>query len=85
MQIKSMVILAAALAAATFVVLAEKPGAQAVVVEAKGPTGAGIGQAVEIQATVTAIDKAKRTVTVKGPRGKTKTLTVARKPGTSTR
>jgi len=78
MQIKSMVILAAALAAAPSVVLAEKPGAQAVVVEAKGPAGAGIGQAVEIQATVTAIDKAKRTVTVKGPRGKTKTLTVGK-------
>jgi hypothetical protein len=33
---------------------------------------------VEIQATVTAIDKAKRTVTVKGPRGNTKTLTVGK-------
>lgn len=78
MHSKSLVILVAALAAAPSVVLAEKPGAQAVVIEAKGPTGAGIGQAVEIQATVTAIDKAKRTVTVKGPQGKTRTLTVGK-------
>jgi hypothetical protein len=48
------------------------------VVEAKSPTGAGIGQAVEIQGTVTAIDKVKRTVTVKGPRGKTRTLAVSK-------
>lgn len=78
MQIKSQLILVAALAAAPSVVLAEEPGAQAVVMEAKGPTGAGMGQAVEIQATVTAIDKAKRTVTVKGPRGKTRTLVVGK-------
>jgi hypothetical protein len=78
MNRESLLIFIAALAAAPSSVLAEKPGAQAVVVEAKGPTGAGIGQAVEIQATVTAIDKAKRTVTVKGPRGKTKTLTVGK-------
>ena len=70
--------LVAALAAAPSVVLAEKPGAEAVVVKAKGPTGAGVGQGVEIQATVTAIDKEKRTVTVKGPRGKIKTLTVGK-------
>jgi hypothetical protein len=75
---KSLMILVAALAAAPTLVLAEKTGAQAVVVEAKGPTGAGIGQAVEIRGTVTAIDKVKRTVTVKGPRGKTKTLTVGK-------
>ena len=78
MQIKPQLILVAALAALPSVVLAEKPGAQAVVMEAKGPTGAGIGQAVEIEATVTAVDKAKRTVTVKGPRGKTKTLAVGK-------
>lgn len=57
--------------------LAEKPRAEAVIVEAKGPTGGGVGQAVEIQAMVTAIDKAKRTVTVKGPQGKTHTLAVS--------
>jgi hypothetical protein len=78
MQIKPKLILVAALAAAPSVALAEDPGAQGVVVESRGPTGAGIGQAVEIQATVTAIDKAKRTVTVKGPGGKTKTLTVGK-------
>ena len=78
MQIKPLVILVAALAAAPSVVLAEKPGAQAVVVEAKGPTGAGVAQAVEIQATVTAVDKAKRTVTVKGPKGNIRTFAVGK-------
>ena len=68
--------LVAVLAAAPSIVLAEKPGASAVMVEARGATGAGLAQAVEIQATVTAIDKANRTVTVKGPQGKTRTLTV---------
>jgi len=33
---------------------------------------------VEVQVTVTAIDKAMRTVTVKGPRGKTKTLKIGK-------
>lgn len=78
MQVKSLVIVVAALAAAPSVVLAEKPGAQAVVVEAKGPTGAGVAQAVEIQATVTAVDKAKRTVTVKGPQGNIRTFAVGK-------
>ena len=78
MQIKPLIVLVAALAAAPSVVLAEKPGAQAVVVEAKGPTGAGIAQAVEIQATVTAVDKAKRTVTVKGPKGNIRTFAVGK-------
>ncbi len=68
--------LVAVLAAAPSIALAEKPGASAVMVEAKSPTGAGVAQAVEIQATVTAIDKAKRTVTVKGPQGKIRTLKV---------
>jgi len=78
MQIKPLVVLVAALAVAPSVVLAEKHGAQAVVVEAKGPTGAGIAQAVEIQATVTAVDKAKRTVTVKGPKGNIRTFAVGK-------
>ena len=78
MQVKSLVFFVAALAAAPSVVLGQQPGAQAVVVEAKGPTGAGIGQAVEIQATVTAIDKANRTVTVKGPQGKLRTFAVGK-------
>jgi hypothetical protein len=78
MQIKPVVVLVAVLAAAPSVVLAEKPGAQAVVVEAKSPTGAGIAQAVEIQATVTAVDKEKRTVTVKGPQGNIRTFAVGK-------
>jgi len=78
MHIKPLVILIAALAATPSIALAEKPAAEAVVVKAKSPTGGGIGQAVEIQATVTAIDKENRTVTVKGPRGNTKTLKVGK-------
>jgi len=78
MQVKSLVIVLTALAAAPSVVLAQQPGAQAVMVEAKGPTGAGVAQAVEIQATVTAVDKAKRTVTVKGPQGKLRTFAVGK-------
>lgn len=70
--------LVAVLAAAPSIVLAEKPGASAVMVEAKSPTGAGVAQAVEIQATVTAIDKAKRTVTVKGPQGNIRTFAVGK-------
>jgi hypothetical protein len=78
MHIKPLVILVAALAATPSIVLAEKPSAEAVVVKAKSPTGGGIGQAVEIQATVTAIDKENRTVTLKGPRGNTKMLTIGK-------
>jgi hypothetical protein len=79
MHNKSLLILVAAMTAASSVVLAEeKPGAKAVVVEAKGPTGAGIGKAVEIQGIVTAIDKGTRTLTVKGPQGNTKTLVVGK-------
>lgn len=78
MQIEPLVILVAALGAAPSFVLAEKPVAEVVVMKAKGPAGAGVGQAVEVQATVTEIDKEKRTVTVKGPRGKTRTLKVGK-------
>jgi hypothetical protein len=69
--------LIAALAAASTAALAEQPSATAVVVEGKSATGGGVGQAVEIQVIVTAIDKAKRTVTVKGPQGKVTTLAVS--------
>lgn len=68
--------LIAALAAAPSLVLAEKPTAEAVVVKARGPAGGGVAQAAEIQATVTAIDKEKRTLTLKGPQGNTRTLKV---------
>jgi hypothetical protein len=78
MQSKSVLILVAAFAAVPAIALAQQPGASAVMMEAKGPTGAGVAQGVEIQATVTAIDKAKRTVTVKGPQGKVRTLTVGK-------
>lgn len=56
---------------------AEKPSADAVVIEAKGPRGAGAAQAVEVQATITAIDKKNRTATLKFPNGKTRTIAVS--------
>ena len=67
----------AALAAVSTSSMAQKPGASAVAVEAKTPTGGAVAQAVEIEATVTAIDKEKRTVTVKGPKGRSAELSVS--------
>jgi hypothetical protein len=74
---KQMYLVLAAIAAASTGAMAEKPAATAVAVEAKGPTGGAVAQAVEIEATVTAIDKAKRTVTLKGPRGNSAELAVS--------
>jgi hypothetical protein len=70
------------LSVATFVaasapVFAAAPGAEAVAVEAKGETGRAMGQAVEIQATITAIDYKNRTATLQFPEGKTRTITVS--------
>jgi hypothetical protein len=78
MRITSLVVIATVLAAAPVLGLAENTGVEAAAVKARGAEGAGAGQAVEIKAEVTAIDKAARTVTLKGPRGKTKTLTVSK-------
>lgn len=78
MRITSLVVVAAALAASPALVLAENAGVEAATVKAKGATGVGAGQAVEIRAEVTAIDKDARTVTLKGPRGKTRTLSVSK-------
>jgi hypothetical protein len=58
-------------------VLAEKPAAAAVAMEAKGETGAAVAQAVEVQATITAIDSKNRTATLQFPNGKTRTFTVS--------
>jgi hypothetical protein len=60
----------------TAVLAADKPSAEAIVVQGKSATGGGVGHAVEIQVIVTAVDKAKRTVTIKGPQGKTRVLAV---------
>lgn len=66
---KHVCLVVAALAAASSVALAaDKPAAGAAIIEAKGPTGGAVAGVVEIEATVTAIDKEKRTVTVKGPK-----------------
>ena len=67
----------AALAAVSAVAQAEKPSASATVIEAKGPTGRAVAGVVEIQATVTAIDREKRTVTLKGPKGNSKVFPVS--------
>jgi Cu/Ag efflux protein CusF len=71
-----MTLVAALVAAPSLVLAEEKPGAQAVVMKAKGPTGAGVAQALEIQGVVTAIDKENRTVTVKGPQGNLRDIKV---------
>lgn len=76
MRTQSYLVLAA-LAAVSTGAMAEKPSASAVAVEAKGPTGAAVAQAVEVQVTVTAIDRDKRTVTVKGPKGNSTELAVS--------
>lgn len=74
---KALCLTLAALAVTSSSAWAQAPRAEAVAIEAKGPTGAAVGQAVEIQATVTAIDKKNRTVTVQGPAGKTRTFAVS--------
>lgn len=55
----------------------DKPVGQAVVVEAKGEKGGAVAAAVEVQATITAIDKKARTATLKFGDGKTRTITVS--------
>jgi hypothetical protein len=41
---------------------------------AQGPNAIGAARAAEITATITAVDKAKRAVTLKGPQGREKTI-----------
>ena len=64
--------LAVALIAATFAAtaLAQKPEAREGAVIASEPGKASVVSAAEISAQVTGIDKATRTVTLKGPKGK---------------
>lgn len=54
----------------------DKPNADAAVLAATGPGKAAIVEAVNISATVEAIDVPGRRVTVKGPKGKVSTLAV---------
>ncbi|MGH8618268.1 MAG: hypothetical protein ACREUW_11300 [Burkholderiales bacterium] len=64
--------LAAALVAATVVTtaVAQKPDAKGGVVVASEPGKAAVVRAIEVSAQVVGIDKATRTVTLKGPEGK---------------
>lgn len=48
-----------------------KPGADAAAVAGVGPGAAATGEVVTVTAVVTAVDKASRTVTLKGPQGNT--------------
>ena len=53
--------------------LAQAQSAQGVV--AKGPGVVGVAKTVDVSATITAIDKKSRAVTLKGPEGREKTVT----------
>ena len=72
------IILSAALfAAATLPALAQtKPAANAAVIDASVPGKASVAAAASVSATVEAIDKATRQVTLKGPKGTLKTIAV---------
>ncbi|HVP86527.1 MAG TPA: hypothetical protein VMU79_00480 [Casimicrobiaceae bacterium] len=68
---------AAALAASiSFTTLAQAPAATGGAMKATGPGKGAMASTVEITATVEAIDKAKRAVTLKGPEGNVRTVTV---------
>ena len=68
----TLILLLAATAIASQTVQAQKPAAPAgAAVIASEPGKAAIAVAVEINATVVAIDKGTRTVTLKGPKGRT--------------
>ena len=72
-----MIIVAAALlgAAALPVLAQQKPAAGAIVAAASAPGTATLAAAVTVQASVEAIDKATRQVTLKGPKGNLNTVT----------
>jgi hypothetical protein len=68
------IVVAVAAAAFTGSAIAQKPDAAAGAVVASEPGRAAIVQAATISAQVVAIDKASRTVTVKGPQGNVKDI-----------
>lgn len=71
-----MFVLGALLSAATLPALAQNaPAANAAVLAASAPGQATMASEVTVSATVTAIDKATRQVTLKGPQGKLNTVT----------
>src|SRR5512139_3521879 len=75
---KSVYFTLAALAIAMPSAHAQKPVAEGSLLEVKGETGRAVAAEVEIKATITAIDKEKRTVTVKLADGKTRTFPVSK-------
>jgi len=66
---------AALAVAASATLLAQTPAAGGGTMAATGPGKAAAANTVEISASVEAIDKAKRTVTLKGPEGRSETIT----------
>lgn len=66
-------VVAAVLAVSAANTLAQQaqPGAEAAAVAGVGPGAAAAGEVVTVTAVVTAVDKASRTVTLKGPQGNT--------------
>ena len=68
---------AAALAAGiSFITFAQTPAATGGAMTATAPGKAAMANTIEITATVQAVDKAKRAVTLKGPEGNVRTITV---------
>jgi hypothetical protein len=76
MQHKQIVVAVAVAAGASFGALAQTPSADVGAMKATAPGKGVVASAVEITATVQAVDKAKRTVTLKGPQGNVKTIAV---------
>jgi hypothetical protein len=76
---QKLVILFAALIAASVLpaVAQQKPDAGAAVVTSKEPGKVTVAEVVKVTATVEAIDKAKRQVTLKGPKGNSMVLPVS--------
>jgi hypothetical protein len=73
-MLKAVPFLMTALVLASPAALAQKPPVDTTVVASSAPGKAAIARMSEVTATVVAIDKATRTVTLKGPKGKTKDI-----------
>jgi hypothetical protein len=78
MQQKQIVLaVATALAAGvSLITLAQTPAATGGAMKATAPGKGAVANTLEITATVQSVDKAKRAVTLKGPEGNTRTITV---------
>jgi len=74
--IASILIWSQSAAAAAGLQLAQTSGTEKAPAATEKPLGRAAGRAVEIKGTVAAVDKDNRTVTLKGPKGRTLTLDV---------